>query len=117
MISSVERSEPNFSEDELKYGCILGIDSHADISCAGKHVRIMEFISGKKFSVFPFLDTYEPKTDVTLINGVVAVDKDDGNGDILEFNNFLNFTDNIYDSILVPMQACQNGIVIDDVPR
>lgn len=116
-INSVGRNEPNLSEEEIKQGCMLGIDSHADSSCAGRHVRIMEFIGGKKFCVSPFLDTYEPKTDVTLINGVIAVDNEDGSGYILELNNFLNFTDDMYDSILVPMQARQNGIVIDDVPK
>ena len=34
---------------------MLGIDTHADSSCAGKHVRILEYIDGKTFSVKPFL--------------------------------------------------------------
>ena len=52
-----------------------------------------------------------------MINGVVAVNNDDGSGYILELNNFLDFTDSMNDSILVPMQARYNGIVVDDVPR
>ena len=98
-------------------GFRLGIDTHADSSCAGKHVRILEYIDGKSYTVSPFLNTYQPKKDVHMINGVVAVNNDDGSGYILELNNFLDFTDSMNDSILVPMQARHNGIVVDDVPR
>ena len=117
IIKSFTGNEPNLSEEEKEIGCKLGIDSHADSSCAGRHVRILEYIDGKRFSVKPFLDTYEPKNDVSLINGVVAVDTSDGGGYILELNNFLDFTDTMNDSILVPMQARYNGIIIDDVPK
>ena len=64
-----------------------------------------------------FFDTYEPKNDVPLVNGVVAVDTDDGNGYILELNNFLDFTSTMNDSMLVPMQARHKGRVIDDAPK
>ena len=117
VIKSVKKSIPSLTEYEMSHGCKLGIDTHADSSCAGKHVRILEFISGKSFSVKPFLDTYEPRNDVSLINGVVAVDTDDGNGYILELNNFLDFTKSMNDSILVPLQARLNGIIIDDIPK
>ena len=116
-IKSTKINEPNLTFDEITNGCILGIDTHADSSCAGKHFRILEFVSGKSFTVKPFLDTYEAKTDISLVNGVVAADTADGNGYILELNNFLDFTDTMNDSILVPMQARQNGIVVDDVPK
>ena len=116
-IKSIDSTGHNLNEDELMNGCRLGIDTHADSSCAGKHVRPLEFISGKKYSVTPFHESYAPKTDVGMINGVVAIDKPDGEGYILELNNFLNFTDSMNDSILVPMQALQNNIVIDDVPK
>ena len=98
-------------------GFRLGIDTHADSSCAGKHVRILEYIEGKSFTVSPFLNSYQPKKDVQMINGVIAVDKEDGGGYILELNNFLDFTDSMNDSILVPMQARHNGMVVDDIPR
>ena len=98
-------------------GCRIGIGTHADSSCAGKHVRILEYIDGKTYTVSPFLSSYQPTSDVSMINGVIAVDKDDGTGYILELNNLLNFSDRMNDSILVPMQARQNGVVIDDVPK
>ena len=51
-----------------------------------------------------------------LINGIVAIDKDDGTGLIIELNNFLNFTDSMTDSILVPMQARLNNVIVNDLP-
>ena len=116
-IKSIGSTTHNLTLDELENGCRLGIDTHADSSCAGKHVRVLEYISGRTYSVTPFHDSYSPKTDVGMINGVVAVDRSDGGGYILELNNFLDFTTSMNDSILVPMQARQNNIVIDDVPK
>ena len=80
-------------------------------------MRPLEFISGKKYSVTPFHESYAPTTDVGMINGVVAIDKPDGECYILKFNNFLDFTNSMNDSILVNMQVHRNNIVIDDVPK
>ena len=107
----------NLTMQQKKEGCRLGIDTHADSSCAGQQVRILEFIDGKRYNVTPFHDSYKPQENIGLINGIVSVDKDDGNGYILELNNFLDFTKDMEHSILVPMQARVNGSVINDVPR
>ena len=101
---------------ELMEGCNMGIDTHADSSCAGRHVRILEYIEGKEYSVTPFHNDYKPISNVKMINGIVAVDTDDGNGYILELNHFLDFTNSMDNIILVPMQARINGINVDDVP-
>ena len=117
IIKSVSGENHNLTQYELTHGFRLGIDTHADTSCAGRPVRIMEYVGGKKYSVAPFHGSYEPKTDVGMINGVVAVDGIDGSGIIIELNNFLDFTDSMEDSILVPMQVRCNGFVVDDVPK
>ena len=62
------------SQEEIELGCKMGIDTHADTSCAGRHVRIMEYVDGKVFNVAPFHSDYQPIKEVRLINGVVAVD-------------------------------------------
>ena len=116
-IKSIGSTTHNLTSNELTNGSRLGIDTHADSSCAGRHVCILEYISGKIYRVTPFHDSYSPKTDVGMINGVVAVDRPDGGGYILELNNFLDFTTSMNDSILVPMQARHNNVVIDDVPK
>ena len=42
------------SEYKLQQGARLRIDTHADTSCAGKHVKILEYVQGTRFSVAPF---------------------------------------------------------------
>ena len=94
----------------------MGIDTHADTSCAGRHVRIIEYISGATYNVSPFQGP--PVKNVSLINGIVAVDREDGQGGyILELNSFLDFTTSMHHSLLCPMQACLNSVRIDDVPK
>ena len=101
---------------QLQKGSRLGIDTHADTSCAGRHVRILEYIDGTKFNVAPFQGP--SIKNISLANGIVAIDKEDGQpGYILELNGFLDFTSSLEHSLLCPMQARVNDIQIDDVPK
>ena len=105
----------SLSNTELQNGARLGIDTHADTSCAGKHVRILEYVQGTKFTVAPFQGP--TIKNISLANGVIAVDRENGqSGYILELNNFLDFSHSMEHSLLCPMQARINGIKIDDVP-
>ena len=115
-INKQRRRDSNLSPLEMESGSRLGIDTHADTTCAGKHVKILERIDGPLFDVSPF--NGPPVKNVGLINGVVAVDREDGHaGYILEINNALDFTMSMDHSLLCPMQARVNGIKIDDVPK
>ena len=61
-ISFISKSSSNkavplaheLSEYELQMGAQLGIDTHADTSCAGKHMKKMDYVQGIRFSVAPF---------------------------------------------------------------
>ena len=112
----IQSTVPNLLEKEMLEGCRMGIDTYADSSCAGKHVRIILFIDEKKYKVTPFHKDYKPIDNIGMIHGIVAVDNEDGSGYILELNNFLNFTDTMEHTILVPMQARENVVLVDDVP-
>ena len=57
--------------DNIIEAC-LGIDSHADISCAGKLARIIEVIEGETCTVHPFNDSMKPMKNVQTVN-VVAL--------------------------------------------
>ena len=105
------------TDQERLNGCRLGIDTHADTSCAGKHVRILEYIDGATYNVAPFHGSYKPIQEISMVNGAVAVDTKEGKSYILELNNFLNFTDSMDHSLLCPMQARTNGVIINDIPR
>ena len=115
-ISKNKTHRTSLSKSELENGCRMGIDSHADTSCAGRHVRILEHIDGVSYNVSPF--NGPAITGITMINGAVAVDREDGQGGyILELNNALNFTDSMEHSLLCPMQARENDVIIDDRPK
>ena len=58
--SKYKGTETNLSEYELKHGCRLGIHNHADTLCAGKHVRILEYIDWWTFKVDSFHGSYKP---------------------------------------------------------
>jgi len=109
-------STVKLSMKERKIGCKLGLDSHADISCVGKHARILEYIEGQSFTVKPFNDAYSPMKNVRMVNAALALDTDDGMTVILHINQCLDFSDTMTDSILCTNQARMNKVVVDDVP-
>ena len=116
MISSSKAFNPTLSEQELRDGCRLGIDSHADVSCVGKHAHVFETFSGRTCNVQPFNDSYSPMLDIKTVNAAFAYDSDDGMTYILNVNQALDFTNTMVHSLLCPNQARMNGMVIDDVP-
>ena len=104
-------------DEELSQGCRLGMDSHADMSCLGKHARILEILENQSCSVYPFNDSYEPMTDINVVNGAFALDLHDGSTIILKINQALDFSSTMMNSILCTNQSRANNIIIDDVPK
>ena len=109
-------SLPPLTDDELRSGCRLGLDSHADMSCVGRHAHIYEVYHGKVCNVFPFNDSYEPIENIATVNAAFAYDTDDGETYIIELNQCLDFTNSMEHSLLCTNQARMNGIMIDDCP-
>ena len=95
----------------------LGSDSHADISCAGKHARILEYIHGQTCTVHPFHDSYEPKKDIHICNAAFAYDDISGETIILKMNQCLDFSESMEHSLFCSNQVRSNGIIVDDIPR
>ena len=115
-ILSSRRAE-NLSDQELHDGCKLGADSHADVSVAGKHGRIISFVDGQLCTVHPFHDGYQPKKNVKIVNVAFAYDHQDGITYILVLNHCLDFTKDMQDSLFSTNQVRANGIIVDDVPK
>ena len=105
------------TENELLEGCRLGMDSHADMSCLGKHARILEILENQTCSVYPFNDSYAPMTNINVVNGAFALDLADGSTIILKINQALDFSSTMENSILCTNQSRSNNIIIDDVPK
>ena len=105
------------SDEQLHNGCRLGTDSHADVSCLGKHARVTEVFHGRSCNVQPFHDSYSPMKNVNTINASFAHDTEDGKTYIVEVNQALDFTDSMEHSLLCTNQARLHGVVVDDVPK
>ena len=105
------------SKDELENGCRLGLDSHADVSCVGKHARILETFPNRSCNVQPFNDSYESMKNVKTVNAAFAHDTEDGATYILEVNQALDFSTSMEHSLLCPNQARMHGTIIHDTPK
>ena len=119
LISSTRSLNPNpkLTHDERIQGCQLGMDSHADVSCVGKHARILEVIEGQSCTVRPFNDSYKPMENVKTVNAAFALDSDRGGTYIVHLNQALDFSSSMEHSILCTNQARHNNVVVDDVPK
>ena len=117
VMSLGKRLIAKLTSDELAEGCRLGVDSHADMSVAGKHAVVLEYIHGQTCTVHPYHDGYNPKTGVQICNAAFAYDSPDGETLILKMNQCLDFTNGVTNSLLCTNQARANGIIVNDVPK
>ena len=111
-----KRKLPGLSAEEIRLGCRLGLDSHADVHCVGRHAFVTEVFHGRSCTVYPFNDSYTPMNDVSTVNACFAYDTDQGQTYILEVNQALDFRDSMEHSLLCPNQARIHGVTIEDVP-
>ena len=109
-------SSQRLSDDDKVSGCRLGIDSHADISCAGRHALVLETFHGRQCNVHPFHDSYSPITKVNTVNAALAHDTEDGKIYVLNLNQSLDFTSSMQHSILCTNQARIHDVKINDIP-
>ena len=114
---SAKSKQAELTQSELHDGCRLGLDSHADVSCAGRHARILEIVEGRACTVYPFNDSYNPIQNVQTVNAAMAIDLPDGETYILRLNHALDFTQSMNHSILCTNQSRMHGIKINDVPQ
>ena len=112
-----KKQSPPLSAEELAAGGQLGLDSHADMSCAGRHARIIEVVHGSLCNVKPFHDSYKSMEDIQTVNVSFAHDTKDGRTFILNMNQCLDFTDGMENSLLCPNQARDNGVIVNDIPK
>ena len=95
----------------------LGMDSHADVSCAGKDAFIESILHGRSCNVKGFHDSYNTLSDIEYVNVLYKYLDETGQEYLLQINQCLNFTDTMENSILCTNQARHNGVLINDVPR
>ena len=69
---------PCLSDDEMKQGCKLGIDSWADTCCAGKHCYVEEFVEGKVVHATGFTPSLGSMQNLPIAHVLYAHDAMDG---------------------------------------
>ena len=114
-IASNNTSPADLTDEEMKTGCRLGLDTHADVSCIGRHGRILEMLEGQYSTVYPFNESYSPMQEVETVHAAFAVDTKLGPTYILKINQALNFTASMTDLLLCTNQSRANGLIIDDI--
>ena len=95
---------------------MLGLNTHADISCAGIDAWILAQVEGRTCSVHPFNESYKAMTGVNIVYIAYKYENDEGEQFILEVNQCLNFIDPMTYSILCTNQARHSRVIINDVP-
>ena len=105
------------TDDELHAGCRFGADSHADVTVAGKHARVLSYVDGQICTVHPFHEGYKPKKNVRVINAAFAYDSDDGTTYVLVINHCLDFTKDMEHSLFCTNQLRANGLIVEDIPK
>ena len=105
------------SSQELRSGCRLGTDSHAEVTCYGRHARITHIHEGMISNVAPFHDSYAPIENVNFANACFAYDGEDGKVYILHHRYGLDFSHSMNDSLLCTNQTRAHGVIVDDVPK
>ena len=107
----------HLTEDKLREGCRFGADSHADVSVAGKHAKILSYVDGQTCTVHPFHEGYKPKKNIKVVNVAFAYDSDDGITYLLVVNHCLDFTNDMNDSLFCTNQIRANNIIVEDTPK
>ena len=115
-ISGSRSQTKALTPSELMNGCRLGLDTHADVSCVGRHSRVLEVLEGQSCTVFPFNDSYAPMKEVQVVNAAFAVDATDGNSYVVKINQCLDFRSTMEHSLLCTNQSRANGLIINDIP-
>ena len=96
---------------------ILGMDSHADVSCAGRDAHISSRVLGRVCEVKGFHDSYNTISNVSYVNVLYKYEDKHGQEYLLEMNRALDFTETMTNSILCTNQARHNGVMVNDIPR
>ena len=104
------------TDEEMKRGCKLGMDSHADTSCVNKHAYVESIVEGMVVDAIPFDGSLGKASNLPIVHAIYAIDNP------LTFSTHLiRICNSIYihhmeQALLCPNQARQYGTVIDDIP-
>ena len=105
------------SNDNKINNSVLGMDTHADVSCAGRDAYVASRILGRVCEVKGFHDSYNTISNVSYVNVFYKYHDKYGQEYLLEVNQALDFTETMTNSILCTNQARHNGVIVNDIPK
>lgn len=83
-------TEPPLTEEEMRFGCRAGIDTHADTTCFGKHCHILAIVHGRTVEAHPFSDQLGTIKNLPIVHACVAYDNPTtGETELLIANNVI----------------------------
>ena len=107
---------PVLSQEELRSGTRMGMDSHADTTCVNKHAYIESIVEGHTVGAIPFDQSIGKLTNLPIVNAIYAFDDPQSmRTTLLRFNQAI-FIKNVENALLCPNQAREQGTTVDDVP-
>ena len=108
---------PELSEEELRLGCKLELDSWADTGYAGKHAHVAEFVLGKTVIATGFSSSLGNLDNLPVAHVLYAYDHAEGSVILIEHNNTIYMGSNMDDSLSNPIQAEEAGVGVDLRPK
>ena len=93
------------------------LDSHTDMCCLGRNVRVLHRYQGRRISVTPFHDKLGSIDGVPVVSALMVYDDHDtGQPIFLVVNQAIYFEDKD-DNLLCPMQLRYGGVTVHECPK
>lgn len=77
-VSSLSRNSSNINrhlnEEQMRTGCRLGCDSHADTCCVNEHAYIESIVEGMTVDAIPFDDSLGKISNLSIVHAILAID-------------------------------------------
>ena len=62
------------TDEEMKRGCKLGMDSHADTCCVNKHAYVESIVEGMVVDAIPFDGSLGKASNLPIVHAIYAID-------------------------------------------
>ena len=105
------------TDEELKVGYKLGIDSWADTCCVDKHAYIESYVEGKTVTTNGFSNELPAIKNLSIVNAKYAYDSEiTGKTYILCIDQAISLSESMEHALLCTNQCRTNGILVDTRP-
>ena len=119
-VNSISMDSPQINrplnEGQMRTGCRLGCDSHADTCCVNEHAYIESVVEGMTVDAIPFDESLGKVSNLSIVHAILAIDNMlDGQTHLIRICNAI-YVPSMQHCLLCPNQAREYSTIIDDVP-